>query len=187
MATWWTTADALWDVPARRRVVLLQGHDARYYRDGEPADRLGAEAVLDLPVDFVAVSPHLARVVAAAPAAPVRVVAPGIDKAVFAPAPPRPGGGPLRVLVEGQPTMWFKGVAEAVAAVRRMGAPATVTVVAPEPEAARDLGADRVCGGLAPAEMAALYAEHDVLLKLSRFEGLGLPVLEAFHVGRPAW
>jgi hypothetical protein len=33
--------------------------------------------------------------------------------------------------------------------------------------------------------MAALYAEHDVLLKLSRFEGLGLPVLEAFHVGRP--
>ena len=24
-----------------------------------------------------------------------------------------------------------------------------------------------------------------MLLKLSRFEGLGLPVLEAFHVGRP--
>jgi len=186
VATWWTTADALWDVPARRRVVLLQGHDARHYREDEPADRLGAAGVLDLPVDFVAVSPHLARVVAAAaPGAPVRVVAPGIDKAVFRAAPAREGGGPLRVLVEGQPSVWFKGVREGVAAVRAMRAPASVTVVAPEPAGTEDLGADRVCVGLAPAAMAALYAEHDVLLKLSRSEGLGLPVLEAFHTGRP--
>jgi glycosyltransferase involved in cell wall biosynthesis len=33
--------------------------------------------------------------------------------------------------------------------------------------------------------MAELYAEHDVLLRLARFEGLGLPPLEAFHVGVP--
>ena len=187
VATWWTTAEAVWDVPARRRVVLLQSLDQRYYHDDEPADRLGAAAVLDLPVGFVAVSAHLARVVAALrPDAPVREVAPGIDKAVFAPAPPRTGPGPLRVLVEGQPSLWFKGVADAVAAVRRMREPAAVTVVAADPEAAGDVGADRVCGALSPGEMAALYAEHDVLLKLSRFEGLGLPVLEAFHVGRPA-
>jgi hypothetical protein len=34
--------------------------------------------------------------------------------------------------------------------------------------------------------MAALYAEHDVLLKLSRLEGLALPPLEAMHVGVPS-
>jgi hypothetical protein len=187
VATWWPTTEALWDVAARRRVVLLQSLDQRYYRDDEPADRLGAAAVLDLPVGFVAVSDHLARVVEAwrGETDVVRVVSPGIDKDVFAAAPARAGGGPLRVLVEGHAGMWFKGVAEAVAAVRRMRAPATVTVVGAEPSAATDLGADSVRGGLSPREMAAVYAEHDVLLKLSRFEGLGLPVLEALHVGRP--
>jgi len=187
VATWWPTAEALWDLRAQRHVVLLQSLDQRYYHDDEPADRLGAAAVLDLPVGFVAVSSHLARAVSALrPEASVHHVAPGIDKAVFAPVAPRSGPGPLRVLVEGQPSLWFKGVADAVAAVRRMREPATVTVVAADPSAAGEVGADRVCGGLAPDAMAALYAEHDVLLKLSRFEGLGLPVLEAFHVGRPA-
>jgi hypothetical protein len=33
--------------------------------------------------------------------------------------------------------------------------------------------------------MSRLYAEHDVLVKLARFEGFGLPPLEAFHVGIP--
>jgi glycosyltransferase involved in cell wall biosynthesis len=182
VATWWTTAAYLWDVPARRRAVLLQSEEQRYYRDDEPADRLGAGAVLDLPVHYLAIAPHLARL---PPHGEVRLVAPGIDKAIFAAAPPRPADGPLRVLVEGQPSMWFKGIAEAVAAVRRMREPASVTVVAADPSAARDVGADRVCGGLTPHAMAALYAEHDVLLKLSRLEGRPLPVLEALHVGRP--
>jgi len=201
VATWWTTADHLWDVPATARAVLLQSPDARYYREHEAPDRLGATIVLALPVHWLVVSERLETTVrVVAPDARVWRVPPGIDKSTFKPAPPCDGGprssgsasrpvtspvdgGPLRVLVEGQPSLWFKAVPEAVAAVRAMSAPATVTVVAPEP--AGDLGADRVAGGLGPAGMAALYAEHDVLLKLSRFEGLGLPVLEAFHVGRP--
>jgi glycosyltransferase involved in cell wall biosynthesis len=186
IATWWTTCESLWDLPARRRAVLLQSLEQHYYRDGEPADRLGAAAVLDLPVAWLPIAPHLAaHVERVAPGARVHPVALGIDKEVFVPVPPRSTAGPLRVLIEGQPSMWFKGVAEAVAAVRRMRERATVTVVAADPGAAGDLGADRVCGGLAPAAMAALYAEHDVLLKLSRLEGRPLPVLEALHVGRP--
>lgn len=186
IATWWTTAESLWDLPARRRAVFLQSLEQRYYREPERADAQGAAAVLDLPVDWLVVSDHLRRLLAdTRPEARSHLVAPGIDKAIFAPAPAERPAGPLRVLVEGQPTLWFKGVAESVAAVRRMSEPATVTVVAPDPDAAGTLGADRVTGGLAPLEMAALYAEHDVLLKLARFEGLGLGVLEAFHVGRP--
>jgi hypothetical protein len=45
---------------------------------------------------------------------------------------------------------------------------------------------DRLVGALRPAEMAALYAESDVVLKLSRAEGLGLPPLEAAAVGTPS-
>jgi glycosyltransferase involved in cell wall biosynthesis len=66
-----------------------------------------------------------------------------------------------------------------------MSEPATLTLAALDSGDAGELGADRVVGGLAPSEMAGLYAEHDVLLKLSRVESLGLPPIEAFHVGVP--
>ena len=184
IATWWTTAEALFEVSARRRVVFLQNLEYRFYSDREP-EQLGAFGVLDLPVDYIVIASHMRDLLARLrPDARVRLVPNGIDKAVFAPAA-APSSGPLRVLVEGQPTLWFKGVRESVAAVRRMREPATVTVAVHDVSEAGELGADRVVGGLGPAEMAALYAEHDVLLKLPRFEGLGLPPLEAFHVGVP--
>jgi glycosyltransferase involved in cell wall biosynthesis len=89
------------------------------------------------------------------------------------------------VLVEGQPTLWFKGVAEALESVRAMTEPAHVTLACLDPEDAGEIDVDRVVGGLDPPAMAALYAETDVVLKLSRVEGLGLAPLEAFHVGVP--
>jgi hypothetical protein len=44
----------------------------------------------------------------------------------------------------------------------------------------------RVVGGLDPDGMARLYAEHDVVVKLSRVESLGLGPIEAAHAGTPA-
>ena len=166
--------------------MFLQSLDLRYYRDDELPDRVGAAAPLALPVDYLAVGEHMRALLARLrPDARCAVVRNAVDKSVFGAAEPRTEPGPLRVLVEGQPTLWFKGIDEAIGAVRAMREPATVTLVAQEPARAGDRGADRVVGGLEAAEMRDLYAEHDVLLKLSRFEGFGLPVLEAFHVGRP--
>jgi glycosyltransferase involved in cell wall biosynthesis len=182
IATWWTTADALFELDARRRVAFLQNLEFRFYREHELADRLGALSVLDLPVDYIVVGSHMQALLAELrPQARVVRVAPGIDKDVFREAPAREGEDRLRVLVEGQPTLWFKAVPEAVALARSAGAEVTVATHDP----ALEVEADRVVGGLSPPEMAALYAEHDVLLRLARFEGLGLPPLEAFHVGVP--
>ena len=189
VATWWTTAESLFELDAARRVVFLQNLEHRFYREDERVDRLGALGVLDLPVDFVVIASHMRAVLdRLRPDARVRLVPNGIDKSVFAPDGGRGGrSGPLRVLVEGQPTLWFKGMAEAVAAVRAMREPATLTLAVHDPSSARQAGleADRVEGGLSAEGMAALYREHDVLLKLSRFEGLPLPPLEAMHVGLP--
>jgi glycosyltransferase involved in cell wall biosynthesis len=182
IATWWTTTDALFELEARRRVAYLQNLEFRYYREHELADRLGALSVLDLPVDYIVIASHMRDLLAELRLrARVVRVTPGIDKDVFRAAPPRGDGGPLRVLVEGQPTLWFKAIPEAVAAARAAGAEVTVATHDPSLE----VDADRVVGGLSAREMAALYAEHDVLLRLARFEGLGLPPLEAFHVGVP--
>jgi glycosyltransferase involved in cell wall biosynthesis len=190
VATWWETAEALFDLQARSRVVLLQGIDSFYYRDDAPFDQLAADLALHLPVHYLAVSEWLSDALGALrPGVAVRVVRTGIDKAVFAPpAQPRTRGDRLRVLVEGQPGLWFKGVREAVAAVRGMRERAELTLAALDPAEARAAGldVDRVVGGVGPAAMAETYGETDVLVKLSRFEGLGMAPIEAFHCGVPA-
>jgi glycosyltransferase involved in cell wall biosynthesis len=187
VATWWTTVERLFELDAGRLVVFVQNLEHRFYRERERVDRLGALGVLDLPVDFIVIASHMRDLLARLrPDARVKLVRNGIDKRVFAPRHGVPDG-PLRVLVEGQPTLWFKGIAEAVAAVRAVREPATLTLAVHDPADARQAGldADRVEGGLSPNGMAALYAGHHVLLKLSRFEGLPLPPLEAMHVGLP--
>jgi hypothetical protein len=110
----------------------------------------------------------------------------GIDKAVFTtlPAPPvRAADQPLRILVEGSPAVALKGVGDALAATHAMHEPHTVTLVSSDPDAARGATADRVLGPLTPGEMAGAYAESDVVLKLSRVEGMFGPPLEGFHRG----
>jgi glycosyltransferase involved in cell wall biosynthesis len=187
IATWWKTATSLWEVDAARRLVFLQSIESRFYEERWFYERFAAEQVLALPVGFVVVSGWMRDVLAELrPDAACEVVRYGIDKAVFTPRATAPADGPLRVLIEGQPSIWFKGVHEAVAAVGAMSEPAEATVVAADPSAADGLGGVRVTGHLDPAGMAALYAEHDVVLKLSRVESFGLAPMEAFHVGVPA-
>jgi glycosyltransferase involved in cell wall biosynthesis len=187
VATWWATAEHLWEVPARRRVVFLQSIENRFYEERHFFERFAAEQVLTLPVHYVTVAGWIRDAMAELrPDATCEVVRNGVDKAVFGVRRREPRGGPLRVLVEGQPSLWFKGVEQAVAAVESMTEPAELTVVAPDPERAGHLGGARLVGGLDAAGMAALYAEQDVLVKLARVESLGLAPIEAFHAGVPA-
>jgi hypothetical protein len=186
LATWWETVRDLLEVDAARRAIFLQNLEQRYYREDEAWDRLGASAALASPVHFVVVARWMEELLARLrPDAMVRHVPNGVDKTVFAGGPVERREGLLRVLVEGQPTIWWKGVDDAVAAVRAMEEPAHLTVVAQDPSGAERFGADRVTGSLDPPGMAALYAEMDVVLKLARFEGFGLAPLEAFHLGVP--
>jgi glycosyltransferase involved in cell wall biosynthesis len=185
ISTWWETAFSLFELRAERYASFVQSLEDRFYRPGE-ADRLGARLVLDLPVTFITEARWIADTLAGLrPSAPCHFVRNGIDKRVFAPVAelePRLDG-PLRVLVEGNADVWFKGVNEAVEAVGQMREPHRLTVVAPSREGLAADGADAVVGPLSQRELAALYAESDVLLKLSRVEGMYGPPLEAFHMG----
>jgi hypothetical protein len=64
-----------------------------------------------------------------------------------------------------------------------MGEPHHLTVVSPNRTGLVADGADRVVGPLSQRDLAALYGETDVLVKLSRVEGMYGPPLEAFHLG----
>jgi glycosyltransferase involved in cell wall biosynthesis len=185
LATWWETTFALFSLRAERYATFLQSLEDRFYRPGEP-ERFAAAMTLDLPVAFVTEARWIAETLSELrPEARVHLVRNGIDKATFPPAAhiePRVSG-PLRILVEGYAGTWFKGVNEAVAAVRMMREPHELTVVAPDRTGLDATGAAAVVGPLTHHEMAEEYAQTDVLLKLSRVEGMFGPPLEAMHGG----
>ena len=64
-----------------------------------------------------------------------------------------------------------------------MREPHHLTVVCGDREGLGEVVADAVVGPLSADEMAALYGDSDVLLKLSSVEGMFGPPLEAFHRG----
>jgi hypothetical protein len=72
-----------------------------------------------------------------------------------------------------------------VASVRAMREPHHLTIVTGWPEELGELAsvADRVESQLTHREMAAVYRESDVVLKLSHVEGMYGPPLEGFHMG----
>lgn len=108
-----------------------------------------------------------------------------MDKQVFAlPKTVTPHlEGPLKVVIEGNPGIWFKHVPNAILAATGMQEPHHITLVTSGARDSVDLtGVDRVIGPISQ-EMAELYQESHVLLKLSAVEGMYGPPLEAFHMG----
>jgi glycosyltransferase involved in cell wall biosynthesis len=186
IATWWETTYALFTVPAERYAFFVQSLEDRFYAADQP-ERIGASLTLDLPVSFITEARWIANTLAAVrPDAPCFYVRNGIDKDTFvSPAsisvhlPQRP----LHILVEGHRSVWFKRVEESLYAVGAMRQPRHVTLVSGEGAAVPGAPADAILGPLSHPEMAALYAETDVVLKLSTVEGMFGPPLEGFHMG----
>ncbi|MGI9500449.1 MAG: glycosyltransferase family 4 protein [Geminicoccaceae bacterium] len=107
------------------------------------------------------------------------------------------GLGPAKLLYVGRdaPYKNIVGCVETVAALRRMGIDANLTIVgAPDPRypevgkaIARFQLEDRVSvtGHVDEATLIRLYREASIFLFLSRYEGFGLPPLEAMAQGVP--
>jgi glycosyltransferase involved in cell wall biosynthesis len=185
LATWWETTEQLFELDAARHACFVQSLEDRFYGAEDPR-RIAAALAQDLPVRFVTEARWIAATLEALrPGERVFYVRNGIAKRDYAPldAVPVAGDGPLRILIEGSARVPFKGVADALAAAAAMNEQRHVTVVAPDGSGAGLDGADRAVGPLGRADMAALYAQSDVVLKLSRVEGMfGVP-LEGFHRG----
>lgn len=182
LATWWDTVSYLTRVRAKQHAYFVQSLEDRFYDPADPQAALaGLTYRLGLPV--VTEARWIAELVELwDPTLPCFYVRNGINKDVFPEtAEVEPNrDGPLRVLVEGNPDDHIKGVPEALAALRRMSRPAEVTVVAAR--GGSGLGVE-VVGPLTQRELSERYARTDVVLKLSRVEGMSGPPLEGFHRG----
>ncbi len=186
VATWWETTSGLFALSADRYAYFVQSLEERFYLPSQHADRLGAAVTHDLPLTYLTEARWIARALEEGRrGVPCFYVRNGVAKDVFA-VPEQLDvrlDGPLRILIEGRADVWFKGVGDALSAVAAMREPRHVTVVAPDRSGIADDAAERVVGPLTHEEMAELYSETDVVLKLSRVEGMFGPPLEGFHHG----
>jgi glycosyltransferase involved in cell wall biosynthesis len=184
VASWWPTARRLAQVQAERHAYYVQSLEDRFY-PGEDERRAMALATYSLPVSFITGARWMRDLLRELrPDADCFYVRWGIDKEVFAPLPsvePR-GDGRLRILVEGRLGSWLKAVPDSLEATRRMRRPAHVTYVTRGP-VELDPAPDAVVGPLYAEQMAEQYAACDVVVKLSRVEGMFEPPLEGFHKG----
>ncbi len=186
ISTWWETAYSLFLLRAKRYASFVQSLEDRFYEPHESIERLSARLTLDLPVAFITEASWIAETLGELRAdASVHLVRNGIDKQVFAPVETiEPNiDEPLRVLIEGSPESWFKGLRPAIRAADKMKEPKRLTIVCPTFEGLEPEYASRAIGPVSQTELAAIYSDTDVLVKLSRVEGMYGPPLEGFHRG----
>jgi glycosyltransferase involved in cell wall biosynthesis len=187
VATLWSTCYSLFDVPAERYAYFVQSLEDRFFTPDSPAERVLSAVTHALPVSFITEARWIADFLRdIRPDARCFLVRNGVAKDVFSRAEPpeaRPTR-PLHILLEGHPDVWFKGIREAADVLRELREPHVTTFVSPSGrDADPPTGADRVIGPLSQADLAAEYENADVVLKLSRVEGMYGPPLEGFHMG----
>ena len=174
VATWWETCLDLFKIEAARYVYFVQLLEDSTYPQGWP-ERFGAAITTALPVRFITEARWIADTLERLqPAHRPLYVRNGIAKDIFAgPERVEPAlDGPLRVVVEGSLALAHKGVRDALGALALMREEHTSTLVTGNVGDGPPVGVDRVLTGISHPEMATLLGEHDVMLKLSRAEGM---------------
>ena len=190
-ATWWITWFDLWRVDARVYGYFNQSLESRFH--AERRLKLLNRITYSLPLLFVTEARWIAELVEAVrPGAPVLQIRNGLSREHFprVKAPPI-RGGPLRVLVEGPWDVPFKGVPETF---RLLETAAPRVEMAVGWLTAGSCGVKPRIGGRPVAvheripidRVRLAYQQYDVLVKLSRVEGMYGPPLEMFSQGGTA-
>jgi hypothetical protein len=186
--TWWRTVYEIPKFKSAKYLYFVQSLESRFAlnHDDSMAESLAA-GTYTLGIPMVTVAKWLQNLLMTTTQSPVWRVPNGIDKALFPVAniatidkTPRP----LRVLIEGQSGVPMKAVDESIQ-VGLETSEVEIWHAAPE-RGGGDPRADRVFESVPLNKMKDIYEQVDVLLKLSRVEGMFGPPLEAFHSGRTA-
>jgi len=189
IATWWPTVYELPRVRARHYAYLVQSVEARFY--GDELSAVHAQHLAELTYTFglpiITIAQWMQVYLALRHRAPSFLVRNGIRKDIYTPlgpavAPREPGK--LRALVEGPLGVEMKNVDRAIQLAREGGADEVWLMSGSL--GGRGCAADRVFERVPVEATPAIYRSCDVLVKLSRVEGMFGPPLEMFHCGGTA-
>jgi glycosyltransferase involved in cell wall biosynthesis len=185
VATWWVTALHLDRLRFRHAVYFIQSIESRFYeRDIAPTLGQAAEATYSLGLHAITVASWMQLYLAVEHRAPSSLVLNGIDKELFSltgPAIEKRLNGGVRVLVEGRFDVAMKGVGEALTACAQSRADETWYLSPGACDVPPTV--DRFFSALPQQDVPAVFRSCDVLVKLSRVEGMYGPPLEMFHCG----
>jgi hypothetical protein len=187
IATFWRTFLDLWKIKADRYAYFVQSIESRFYPLEEQVIRAAVEATYEAQVGFITEARWIRDYLHRLYGHEVGLALNGVDKSTFteignAVVAREPGR--LRVLVEGALEVPFKNVPASIRLAREGGAD-EVWLLTPSAADAVE-GVDRVFSRVAQAETAKIYRSCDLVLKLSRVEGMFGPPLEMFHCGGTA-
>lgn len=189
IATFWRTVYELPRFRARHHAYFVQSIESRFY--GE--DPLGgavaplADLTYTFGIPMITIAGWMQLYLAFRHGAPSFVVRNGIRKDLYTPVGPAVAPrvpGRLRVLVEGPTDVPMKNVLSAIRLARAGGADEVWLMGSSA--AGAPVEVDRVFERVEVGATPAVYRSCDVLVKLSRVEGMFGPPLEMFHCGGTA-
>jgi glycosyltransferase involved in cell wall biosynthesis len=187
IATWWETIFNVGLLNAKSVIWFMQSLEDRFYSPGDPMQLL-AQAAYAIKIPVITEASWIRDfLVEQNPFRPVGYALNGIDKEIFTSARRKEQeNSPLRIMIEGSQNAPNKGVAQCFEVLKLMEQPHTTVWISPSGATPDETSVISVAGPISFHEMAEEYRKCDVLLKLSRVEGMFGPPLEAFHCGATA-
>lgn len=188
IATWWPTVERILEVHCGKYLYFVQSLESRFALNySNDSDRYSAAATYMLGFPVITIASWLHNLIMTQTQSKSWLVKNGIDKNLFPIVEPikqvKQHRQPLRVLVEGSLGVPMKANDETINALREIDGIETWHV-GPKGSITGDV--DKQIGSVELNKMAAVYSNIDVLVKMSRVEGMFAPPLEAFHCGATA-
>ena len=181
IATHWNTAFTAIDFPARRKVYFVQSDETRFNPPGSIEAQLSHQTYT-FDFEFVVIARWLQKWLKDNFGKNAYYVPNGLDTSLFYPDKPlEPKNDKLRVLLEGPIDVPFKGMREAFQVVDRMDC--EVWCVSSSGRPKHSWHCDKFFEKVPVQEMRRIYSSCDVLLKMSKVEGLFMPPLEMMACG----
>lgn len=181
VATGWSTAEWLDQLPAARKLYFVQSDERRFYDEDALKKRIHETYLI--PCEYLTEALWIKKMLREEFGHDAAYVPNGLDTNQFfpdSPLEPKPHGK-LRVLLEGPIVIPFKGLADSYAAIEGLDCEVWIVSSAGRPPA--NWKYDRFFEGVPFGEMRKIYSSCDIFLKMSRIEGFFGPPMEAMACG----
>jgi glycosyltransferase involved in cell wall biosynthesis len=173
VATFWTTAEFVAQLNCAR-FYFIQHDEALFEDDLEWTESV--RKTYGLPLEFITISSWLVDLIRTESGKDPTLIPNGINRDMFFPEPTYPKGGKIRILVEGNREIFWKGIEEAEAVLDGIDAEVWTLGNA-------GIAGARSFVGAPQDEVRRIYSSCDILLKTSWYEGMPLPHMEAMACG----
>jgi glycosyltransferase involved in cell wall biosynthesis len=169
-------------ISARKHFYLIQGDEPNLYDDNSE-EFLAARSTYSGPEHKIVISEYLQqRISSYEPSSRLDLIRNGINSSELLQSPFLNKSNKVRILVEGKLNDPIKRVDETLQILRNIDGIETIVVSPALDEMDLQL-CDLLLRAVPAKKMGSIYASCDLIIKFSKTEGFGLPILEAMRCG----